>query len=122
MTATIPQHRTPDDAWCQLSGCESRSGVCSVCAPEPPLSERELAALTVLAGMSSPVGGERLANRMQAAGRETTPAAAHQAGAALARKRLAAKGRDSCTLRVRYEITRTGLAWLSSYRAAGGAS
>jgi Domain of unknown function (DUF4314) len=72
------------------------------------LSEREAAALSALADAPNSVNGDGLARRMRAGGRVTSTAAAHQAGAALARKGLAVKAQDTFTLIVMYEIAEAG--------------
>ena len=90
-------------------------------ASELKLSDREIAALAVLARMVGPISGRSLAARMCEAGRPTSPAAAHQAGAALARKGLAVK--DNWPLpdsSMKYEATNAGQAWIARYQAAGG--
>ena len=91
--------------------------------PEPGLSAREIAALAALAEQDSPATGHGLAARMQMAGRPTTTAAAHQAGAALARKGLAIKGQPDGDphAHVRYEITCRGRDWIASYQGGGSA-
>jgi hypothetical protein len=94
----IPQHNTPRGTWCRFSGCDSNSGICHVCKPEPGLSARELAALAALARQNAPTTGYVLAARMRTAGRDISPAAAHQAGAALTRKGLAIKGRPATSV------------------------
>jgi hypothetical protein len=41
----IPQHNTPSGTWCRSSGCDSTSGVCRMCEPDPqpaPASRRGL--------------------------------------------------------------------------------
>lgn len=87
------------------------------------LSDRATAALLALADAENPVGGDALARRMSAAGRVTTVAAAHQAGADLARKGLAVKRQDEYTLRVMYEINSAGRYLVRlGLRAPGGAS
>ena len=87
-------------------------------APDPNLSEREAAALAVLVAFGTPMGGNSLAGRMCNAGRSTRPAAAHQAGAALARKGLATKGNypfpDSA---MKYEATNAGREWIARHQA-----
>jgi hypothetical protein len=84
------------------------------------LGEREIAALAAIVGRDTAVTGHVLAGRMREAGRATTTAAAHQAGAALARKGLAIKGQPGDDLHeyVRYEITNQGREWLASYQGA----
>ena len=74
------------------------------------LSEGEISALRVLASRDGPVTGPALAAGMTKAGQRTTAAAAHSAGAALARKGLAVKGQPSGDpgALVRYEITNRG--------------
>jgi hypothetical protein len=36
VTVKIPQHKTPDGRWCLFSGCDSTTGICRMCEPEPP--------------------------------------------------------------------------------------
>ena len=121
-TVKIPQHKTSQGTWCRFSGCDSKSGICRMCAPEPALSEREVAALSALAEYDAPMQGGNLASKMRAAGRETSSAAAHQAGASLARKGLAIKGIPDVGLHVQYEITNQGREWVARYRSVGGGS
>lgn len=111
----IPQHNTPQGTWCRFSGCDSKTGVCHLCKPViPGLSDRAAAALIALASQSGPVMGARLATLMQALGRATTPAAAHQAGANLAHKGFATKGIPP-GFYVRYVITDAGRALLAEH-------
>jgi hypothetical protein len=85
------------------------------------LTEREVAALAALGTLASPATGNKLASTMRLAGRATSPAAAHQAGAALAREGLAVKGTLYGTAgAVGYEITSTGREWIALYRRLGG--
>jgi hypothetical protein len=120
-TVKIPQHNTPQGTWCRFSGVDSIYGTCLACRPQPALSEREFRALLALDGMDVATG-DGLASKMRAAGRETSRAAAHQAGAALARKGLVLKGHLAAGDYVRYEITNAGREWIAQYRNAGGAS
>lgn len=87
--------------------------------PAPLLSAREVAALTALASQGRPVSGKVLAVRMQDGGRETSPAAAHQAAAALTRKGLAIKVQPYDHLLVRYEITNRGREWIAACHVEG---
>ena len=119
-TVKIPQHNTERGTWCRFSGCDSKTGVCPMCRPEPNLSEREIAALVALAPLAMPATGDYLASLMCDAGRDTSPAAAHQAGTALTRKGLATKGRLPGGASIRYEATSAGRDWIPGYRAAGG--
>ena len=41
-TVKIPQHRTPGGFWCRFSGCDSYSGICRMCEPEPARPESDL--------------------------------------------------------------------------------
>lgn len=46
----IPQHSRPDGQWCPFSGCDSASGICRMCEPDPacwadPLTRAERAQL-----------------------------------------------------------------------------
>jgi hypothetical protein len=34
-TVKIPQHNTPQGTWCRFSGCDSKSGICRMCEPDP---------------------------------------------------------------------------------------
>ena len=52
-TVKIPRHSTERGTWCRMSGCDSTSGICRLCEPEPRLSERERAALAALAARVS---------------------------------------------------------------------
>lgn len=119
-TVKIPRHSTERGTWCRMSGCDSTSGICRLCEPEPRLSERERAALAALAADGTPMIGPCLAGAMSAAGRETTNSAAHQAGAGLARKGLAIKGHRPGSDLIRYEVTNSGRDWLDRFRAVGG--
>jgi hypothetical protein len=121
MSAKIPQHNTPRGTWCRFSGCDSNSGICQMCKPEPALSARDIAALAALAEDGTPMQGSRLASKMRAAGRDTSPAAAHQAGASLARKKLAIKNIPDPGLHVQYEVTNAGREWITRYQSTGGA-
>jgi hypothetical protein len=116
----IPQHNAARGSWCRFSGCDSLSGICRMCEPDPSLSAREIAALAALASNDEPATGGSLAARMRRAGRSASPAAAHQAGAALARKGLAVKAVPVRGDYVRYEATNQGREWVARYRAAGG--
>lgn len=71
------------------------------------LSERQAAALLALADLGTLTGGTGLAGKMTADGRETSPAAAHQAANGLVLKRLARKDRDE-QWRVTYELLAAG--------------
>lgn len=119
-TVKIPQHNTPRGTWCQFSGCDSTTGICRMCAPEPSLSEREIAALAVLGRHGKEMAGNLLGSLMCAAGRQTTASAAHQAGAGLTRKGLTIKGTQPGHDRVQYEATNAGCEWIARYREVGG--
>jgi hypothetical protein len=82
------------------------------------LSERETAAFLALADHGVPVTGGGLGRFMGAGGRETSTAAAHQAGAALARKGLAIKGNPDRHGLIRYEITNDGRKLAAVVRSA----
>jgi hypothetical protein len=109
-----------DEARAELEQLRARLKAARV-MPQPKLSEREIAALAALASRDTAITGNVLAGRMKKAGRATTTAAAHQAGAALARKGLAIKGQlgDDPYSRVRYELTNKGREWITAYRQAG---
>jgi hypothetical protein len=110
-TMKIPEHNTPRGAWCRASGCDSTTGVCHLCKPViDGLSDREAAALVALAQAGYAVMGLGLARQMRSLGRATSVAAAHQAGAALARKGLAIKATPVNSDYVRYEINNQGRA------------
>jgi transposase len=72
------------------------------------LSEREAAALLALAALNLPMTGPDLALNMRTLGRNTSTAAAHQAGVALARKGLVFKSDADRHNPVRYRITEQG--------------
>ena len=71
------------------------------------LSDRQHAALLALADLNRPVGGEQLAEKMIANGRQTSIVAAHQAANGLDNKGLAVK-RYVKGSPIEYEITKQG--------------
>jgi hypothetical protein len=86
------------------------------------LSERQITALAALDRLIAPATGRWLAVTMCEDGRDTSPAAAHQAGAYLTRAGLADKisvGYGSGAP-VAYEITGLGRQWLGEYHRKGG--
>lgn len=97
-----------------LRHLEKRRSTCdSTTTPEETLpvssvrlSDLQRFALLALDDRGVSLRGDELAEEMSAVGRETTTAAAHQAGNGLAGKGLAVKGSDAGL--IRYEITALG--------------
>ena len=118
----IPQHDTSRGGWCRFSGCDSNTGICHMCKPDPDLNPLELAALALLANQREPMISNVLVGMLHRAGfRFPRTRGNREIGDSLTGKGLVVNDAPLNADRiVRYEICEEGQAWLARWQAVGG--